>query len=378
MKHPYWFVRWRTPPDAEGRRVRKSLKLGYCPTTTDLTKRHQRAEITKSEAERMAADLMEAINAPSESRVTLGEFVAEHWRPRHLVNVGVATIRKYESHLRNHVIRAFGSLTLAEVTTLRIQDLVNSLKADGKSWHLRNNVLGVLSSIFTKAQVWGFYPNDQRNPCRGVDLGRKTEVREKLVLTPEQLDRVVEGLSPRVAILARLLDETGCRISEALGLQEKHIDLAQGRALIAQSWSRGNLAEPKTETSRRFVMLGSVAHELPSIMTGDPAKFLFDRGDGEPWDDRELLRHELRPALVRRGLWVEGLGWHSLRRKAISEWQAAGASSIEVGKMAGHSRPITTFEYTQLSPGRLDEIARKRREVQSRGSEGGAVSSSCV
>lgn len=33
VKHPYWFVRWRTPPDAEGNRVRRSLKLGYCPTT---------------------------------------------------------------------------------------------------------------------------------------------------------------------------------------------------------------------------------------------------------------------------------------------------------------------------------------------------------
>jgi len=367
VKRPYWTARVRKQANVEGRRARPRLFLGYCPTTTDPEKRKERGELTKPEAERRLARVLEEVNAPSTvatgSDVKLGEFARSHWIPRHVSNVGTGTAKKYRLHLKNHILPALGSLRLGDVTTLRIQDLVNDLRARGKSWHLRNDVLGILSSMFSKAQAWGFYP-DPRNPCRDVELGRKTAVREKRYLKPDQVQLLIDSLDDVPALLVLLCDETGCRISEILGLQEKHIDYPEkGQALIAQRWSRGDLAETKNDGAKRLVGLGGAASGIRSMMTGDPEHFIFDRGDGLPLDDDRVLGDSVRPVLKALKLWTEGMGWHSFRRKAITEWQAAGASAIEAAKMAGHSKPVTTFDYTILDPERAKEIRRKRREV---------------
>lgn len=366
VARPYWYVRARVDVrarDGSIRRTRKSLFLGYCPTTTDVALRAEREEVTKREAERQRDTLLAGVNrqaGPIGSDLTLGEFVATHWLPRHVETLGSGTAAKYRSHLRVHLLPRFSALKLDAVTAAKIQDMLNDLAAAGRSWHTRTDILVVLSSCFTKAGHWGLFAG--RNPCEVVEVGRKRLARTKRILTPAETALLVEALPELPRLLVEVCDATGCRISEALGLREKAIDFPRrGQALIAQRWYRGDLDECKSESSRRVVSLGAAADALRERLKGDPERFIFARADGLPFDDRDLLRWHVRPALKALGLWTVGLGWHSFRRKAITEWQAAGASSIEAAKMAGHGRPSVTHDYTVLDEQRAEELARRRR-----------------
>ena len=112
------------------------------------------------------------------------------------------------------------------------------------------------------------------------------------------------------------------RISEALGLQEKHLDFVRGLIYIRQRFYRGDLDEVKSETSRRDVPAGYLADDLKRIVRGDPERFVFQIQTAPQWgrkqalcrDDRDINQHFLRPAAKPLGLYWLGFGFHALRR----------------------------------------------------------------
>src|SRR5437660_9298403 len=69
-------------------------------------------------------------------------------------------------------------------------------------------------------------------------------------------------------------------------------------------------------------------------------QYVFHR-DGEPMDDRAILKDVIRPAAKRLGFYFEGFGWHSFRRQNITVLQEEGATAFEAMEQAGHSRPST-------------------------------------
>ena len=96
--------------------------------------------------------------------------------------------------------------------------------------------------------------------------------------------RRVPGQEP--ALFARLEDpqllicetciSTGTRISEVVGLQLKHVNLAAGTIKIAQRHCRGDLDEPKTKNSKRTLAWGSLARRYE--------EWIAERGAAKPDD----------------------------------------------------------------------------------------------
>ena len=97
----------------------------------------------------------------------------------------------------------------------------------------------------------------------------------------------------------------------------------------------------------------------------------FDRGDGQPWDDRSLMRNWIRPAARELGIYFEGLGFHSFRREVATKIQEAGASAVEAQLIMGHSAPQMTSHYTLMQRKRLSDLVRRMQER--RGAEGEVV-----
>lgn len=81
----------------------------------------------------------------------------------------------------------------------------------------------ILSGIFTKAEDWGCW-ND-RNPVERVTVGRQVFAREKRKLTEDQQARILSGLPEDVCLIIETALFCLPRISEVLGLQEKHLHL---------------------------------------------------------------------------------------------------------------------------------------------------------
>jgi integrase len=150
----------------------------------------------------------------------------------------------------------------------------------------------------------------------------------------------------------------GLRVSEVLGLHSADID-RQGETLrVDRRWYRGDIDEPKSESSKRTRQIGSLAAELLAWAGNkDPQDFIFQREDGNPPDDRDLQQHVWRPAAEAVGIYHSGFGMHTFRRLNVTWRQHAGATPIEAQKAAGHASLDMTFLYTQ------NDEAREREHV---------------
>ena len=107
------------------------------------------------------------------------------------------------------------------------------------------------------------------------------------------------------------------------------MDFARGLILVRRFY-RGDLDTVKSVRSRRDVPMGYLAPDLQSLCQGDPERFVFEIAARPEWgrkqgtcrDDRDILKHLLRPAAQAISEYRPGFGWHSLRREAVT---AAGA-----------------------------------------------------
>jgi integrase len=137
-----------------------------------------------------------------------------------------------------------------------------------------------------------------------VRIGRKKEVREKRLLSADDMRRLLAVLpAGSVRFIVLIIFGTGLRVSEVLGLRWRNIDLDAGTLKVEQRWYRGDLDDPKTEGSVRTRQLGPLTDEFRRAYQGPQArdKFVFVGDDGvAPPDERDLLRYGLRPAAAAR------------------------------------------------------------------------------
>ncbi|HKE28907.1 MAG TPA: tyrosine-type recombinase/integrase [Bryobacteraceae bacterium] len=269
---------------------------------------------------------------------------------------------KYKGYIDNRIKPAFGHMQMSEVNTQAIQLLVNR---SNLSWAARNDLRNIISAIFTHARAIGWWA--EANPCVGVRCGRKSTVREKRIPTAEGLAKFLDALpdtkictanEARLIVLVAVVG--GLRVSEVLGLQAGDIDAVRQTLTVRRRWHRGDLGQPKSESSKRVRQIGPLASNLLK-QRGNyrPTDFLFGREDGNPPDDRALQQSVFRPTAEQVGIYHAGFGLHAFRRLNVTWRQQAGATPIEAQKCAGHASVSMTFLYTQT-----DE-QRERQHVES-------------
>lgn len=352
---PYWYVRYRVRVligKNQTRRVEKWHRLGYCD------------EIGKRQAERLRDDVLRDVNREVytiQSHIRFEDFV-EIYTKRHTVNLEPGGRKRDVSLLRNHIVPAFRSMKLCDLGTEEVQAFLNDMQSKGLSWWTRKGSRAVISSIFTKADDWGYW--DGRNPTRRTTLGRKKMKRERRILTDEQFDLLLKDLPDEVRLMIETAVSTGMRVSELLGLKWRWVDLERGWIRVEERYYRGDTGEPKTEKSRRVLPLGYLVEDYKALKAATSAsgdRLVFE-DDGRPLDDRGLLRNVIRPAAKRLGFYFEGFGWHSFRRQNITGMQEVGATTFEAMAQAGHSRASMTEEYTVVGFARREQAVRRLQE----------------
>jgi hypothetical protein len=76
--------------------------------------------------------------------------------------------------------------------------------------------------------------------------------------------------------------------------------------------------------------------------------YIFEK-DGNPLDDRAILKNFIQPAAERCRFYFSGFGWHSLRRQNLTTIHEDGATPIEAQVQAGYSTPTVASECTIVS-----------------------------
>ena len=263
-----------------------------------------------------------------------------------------------EYYYRAHIEPRFGSKALADITALDVEKMKSELKK-GKSSRgtpfaaqTIKHQLVIVRRLFNLARKWNLY--DGKNPVDSVSMP-KVDNQKTEMLTEEETRRLLDTLDNwpcrESAAFVRFAMLTGFRRGELMRLAWNDIDLE--RATVT-------LRNPK---SGKTITLAVSTQALDAIrglpVTSDlvfPGKGGMTRYDFKgPW--QRIHRAAGLP---------EDFRFHGLRHHFASMLVSNGIDMAVVSKMLTHKDLSTTQRYAHLSPGALQQAARRAGELLTR------------
>jgi integrase len=305
------------------------------------------------------------------SQTTLNEYALE-WVERYqggkrgLRDAGRAEYRRV---LEQYALTFFpANLRLDEIRPKHVAQYVGWLcepRADGSRLSDKSvrNYVGPLSACLESARLEGEIDS---NPARGVPLPRRPTIESEdaeqiRVLTREQLSTFPRIVHPRHRLFFELLASTGLRVSEAIALEWRHVQLdgSEPHVKVRQGVVRGTLGPPKTRHSKRDVPISRElvdalrAHRKDTEWPGDE-QLVFAATNGELLHVGNLRRRVLKPAAEEAG--APWMGFHTLRHTCGSLLFASGRNAVQVQHWLGHhSAAFTLSRYVHLLEGDIGE-----------------------
>ena len=265
----------------------------------------------------------------------LEQYVPDHCKP--------STAEEYRRSVALFIDPAIGAMPVSEVQRKDIAELHHGMR---DTPYQANRTLGVLSKMFSLAEIWGWRP-DGSNPCRHVK--RYKERQRERFLSPEETERLGEVLReaedemPSAVAAFRLLLLTGCRLSEIQFLRWDYV-------------KDGCIELPEAKTGGRTVPLGP---EARAVLADLP------REDGNPWviagrlpgTHLTDLQRPWRRIRERAGL--KDVRIHDLRHSYASRALALSESLTMIGKLLGHTQVQTTARYARLARDSIQNAAAR-------------------
>lgn len=307
-------------------RTSEMFKLGVFP---DLN-----VAQVREKAKKTRGDLAQGKNPKAEKRegITVGEFF-EVYMERH------GDLKKSKANDKNSFnkyLKPWSTQPLQGISRSKVELLHRNV---GKDMPVQaNRVLALLSTMFSKAMVWGYFKGE--NPCRGIKKFR--EISRDRFLSGEELGRFFDALeiaeNPdfRDFILLCLL--SGARKANVLSMRWKDIDFERSVWKIPGEVSKNG--EPM-----QIPLLADALEILKRRRAGTSSVFVLE-GPGKKGHYMEPKR--AWGTLLKRAK-LENLRIHDLRRSMGSWMTIQGASLPIVGKALGHKTSQATSIYARLN-----------------------------
>jgi integrase len=302
-------------------------------------------------------------------QVPFGDFAEQVYAAR--LHLRPATRSRDESHLRNHLLPAFGSKPLARIDKKSVQTWIRALSDDnGLAPRTVRECYRILGGIMREAVEDRLIPE---SPCRRVALPR-VENFERRFLTAEQVETLADATDSRYRALVYVGAYLGLRWGELAGLKRVHLDMLRRQVRVVGSLERvGNgfryVEETKTVSGRRMVpvpafLVDELAHHLADA---PESAFVFPAPKGGHLFYQSWRHRFWNPAATRAGF--EGFTPHELRHTTAALMIDQGANPLTVQRRLGHKDIRTTLQlYGHLFPeqddmltGRLDELRERAR-----------------
>lgn len=327
-----------------------------------IVRRVQRSEVLGSvseiRSEREAHNRLDALLSPinqgrrrPQSTMLFDRFVADQWEPAMADLLRPGSKRYYGVNIRVHLLPFFGSKRLCEIQRGEIQRFVADKRKQGYSGSSVHGMRTALSKVLQAAVDWGYL---EQNPARGIRIGDRQPVTERLYLSAQETKQLLDALPEPIHTLVVLAVLTGMRIGELLALRWKNVDLLRGSIQVREMVSEGRFGLPKTRSSRRDVPMSESVrgalekHRSRARQTG-PEDLVFASRVQTPLNPKNLLRRVLRPAC--EGLGLPPISWHSFRHTHATLLGEVGESLRTAQAILGHSNLETTLNvYTHAIP----------------------------
>ena len=232
----------------------------------------------------------------------------------------------FQTHGRKRLLPSLGATPLARVDEQLVRRWMDEMVALVESGKLApktvNNARTCLSVALNEAQRRGLL---SRNPCTAVPA-LPVDRAELDYLRLDEIEPYLDACAPHYRPLASFLIGTGARISEALDVRFRHLDVEQGVVRIyRQQGRRGDTSQPTKGKRFRSVQIGprlvGPADRAPRGPRAGPDDWLFlcpppRRGRYAGRTEADAAEPQDRPRLARGRPGRRGPARHAAARAA--------------------------------------------------------------
>ena len=282
-------------------------------------------------------------SAPAPSERLVKDVVDDWWEEKQK-RLSPNSIGSYKAK-KSEIVNRFGEQEIGSVSSKQIIQWLNVIAAQGYAQRGVSDRKAVLKNIFDYALAQGYIGD---NPCNNLPIVKGQPKRKRHAAAEEDIDKLEEHKTD--SLLSRMyyfLEYTGCRIGEAIVLQEKDIDREHHKASInkdvAYADNRPEIKnKPKTDAGIREVDLyDNVLAILPEY--DDPETFVFFP-DGLP--HKSYLHRQQKK--FRESIGITSTA-HCLRHTYASIMHSAELDVKDTQARMGHANIAMTQDiYTEI------------------------------
>jgi integrase len=254
---------------------------------------------------------------------------------------------------------------LTDIERGDVRRLFMSLRKEGKSTSVIKKLRVSLSALFETAIEDDLI---RHNPAKGVRipaaLTEEAEDDERAkALTRHELSALLAKMTPEWRLFFEFLTHSGLRISEAIGLTWRHLDLGtEPRIRVREQVYRGKRKKLKTRKARRDLPLSAgMARRLQDLRDSSGAlgrSPVFASSVGTTLIPGKVAKNVLWPATAAAGLVLNGdeeesepfpVTFHTFRHTCASLLFDNGRNIKQVQEWLGHADPgFTLRTYVHL------------------------------
>jgi len=292
------------------------------------------------------------------------------------------TVRSYQDDLARYEAflasgRPGGAADLDSASNADVQAFAALLVSEGKAGASVNRALSAIRGFYRYRLRFGGIGTDPARDVEGLPSRRRLP---RFLFEDEAAAfiELAEGdgfAAARDRALLELLYSTGCRVSEASGLELRRLDLGAGIAYVRGKGSKERavfLAPPAREALAAYLPLRAALLERKGLRDGSHGD--SNRGDSSHGDAdgasgaRYVFVNAKGGRLSSRGIeWiVQGYADrssfprkvtpHAFRHSFATHLVAAGADIRAVQELLGHSSVSTTQVYAHVDMERLRKV----------------------
>lgn len=173
--------------------------------------------------------------------------------------------------------------------------------------------------------------------------------------TSAEIEKVIENAAPEIALMIKIMFETGMRIAELKNLKISNFKGRRVRFIGKGRRSREAYVTNETlQELEEYVKFYEIDNYLWAIRNGEKTL------NGEP-PTINTIRIELQKAFADAGF--PNFYPHALRHSFATNLQMKGATVEEIKEMIGHESIATTERYLHGFEGRLEELFDKYQKM---------------